>query len=161
VRARSLVVVLVLLLAGSLGSAPRVTLAAWTDSEVSTAALQAATLTSPLIDSCAANGVLGLGATATLRWHFPTGFGYTVPTNAQFYLATNGLLSSLLPLSSGTSTPTTPDVNGVYTTTFSTGLLGSLLGADAMIGVATVLSNWTSPVSTRVVHWGLLSNSCV
>jgi hypothetical protein len=162
VLALTVAVALPLALTASIAIAPTPSLtdAAWTDAEFASGTLTAATLSSPIIDSCSASGVLGIGATATLRWHFPTGFGYTVPTNAQFYLATNGLLTGLGLVNAGASTPTTPDANGVYTTTFSTALLGSLLGADALIGVATKLENWTSPVVTRFVHWGFLNNYC-
>ncbi|QPZ37512.1 hypothetical protein [Paramicrobacterium chengjingii] len=142
--------------------APEQTEASWTDGELAGATLVATTVPAPHITSCTASNVLLLGPRIILTW--------TVPNNA--YAGSDievygnkdvaGLLNGI-GLLSGAST--TGPSNGVYTTTYSGGLLGSLLGSSAfyvgMEGVAPA-SGWKSKLSyvTATIPALLGSGTC-
>lgn len=143
----------------AVGARSAVTEASFTDLEAASAPITAYTLPAPTVTSCTASGILGIGATATLRWAFPAGSGYTVPANVQFWFTNSSLLANLLP-TSGHTTTTGPDGNGVYTTVFGSGLLTDLLGGSATIGVSSKLGTWTSVPVTRTATWSL-TNTCV
>ena len=137
---------------------PSETTASFTDAEVASDTITAFIVPPPTVVSCTASGLLGLGATATLKWKFPAGSGYTVPTNVQFWFANSSLIGDLLQISGNTVT-TGPDGTGTYTTVFGSGLLTNLLGGSATIGVSSKLGTWTSVPVTRVAVWSL-TNSC-
>lgn len=158
-RSRLVALSLALVAVAACGLRPEVTDASFTDLEAASGAITAYTVPAPAVTSCTASGVLGIGATATLRWSFPAGSGYAVPTNVQFWFANSSLVGNLLAIN-GNTTTTGPDANGVYTTVFGSGLLTNLLGGNATIGVSSKLGSWTSAPVARVATWGL-GNSCV
>lgn len=142
-----------LLAAGSVGSAAQ-TEAAWSAGESATGSFTAMTVGAPTIVSCTAGGNV-VTPTLTLRWSFPVGSGYTVPTNVNLYYSNNGLIPNLLPITTGATT-TGPDGGGVYTTTYSIGLLGGILSTQAAIAVQSKVGAWTSAQVARVATWPLV-----
>lgn len=143
----------------------RTTEAAWVEADAGTGAFTATQLASPVIVSCTATGLLGIGAKATIVWRFPAGTrpdgaAYAYPANAKFWFANSSLLSDLGLITANYST--TGPSSGQYTTTIDAGLLGNLLGGKAIVGVSTAYgSNWVSTPVTRTATWELLNNSCV
>lgn len=148
----------------AIAPAPSLTDAAWTDAEFASGTLTAATLQPPKITSCVPRlGLLGLNLTnlhptATLTWNVNAIAGNAAPAGYKFYFSLSGPLL-LLPLGhAGISDFEALD--GVHTTIFSAELLGSLLGGEAKIGVATTLGEWTSPIAVWNWNWWLLGTTC-
>lgn len=128
-----------LLLAAS--AHPPLTDASWTDPEFDRADITAATLTRPVITGCTTNaGVLGGWSRLTLTWTSP------LDTGAQTVNFGPGVLNT-------SSATRTGPVSGLYTYTLNYtsdllgGILGSLLGANAIITVKNTYpsgSSWSS-----------------
>jgi hypothetical protein len=127
--------------------------AAWSDTTNAAGSFTALTVAAPTIVSCTAGGNV-VTPTLSLQWSFPAGSGYTSPTNVNLYYSNNGLIPNLLPITSGATT--TGPVGGVYTTTYSIGLLGGILSTQAAIALETKVDGWTSPRVARVATWPLL-----
>lgn len=145
-----LVLVAVLMSSG----VPSRTDAAWTTPVTAVASLDAVTVLPPTIVSCTASGSV-LAPALSVRWSFPAGSGYSARENLNLYYSNNGLVPSLLPIGSGTTT-TGPDSSGVHTTVYDIGLLGGILGTQAAVAFETKLGGWTSPRVTRVATWPLV-----
>ncbi|WP_307043143.1 hypothetical protein [Agromyces ramosus] len=137
---------------GSAGSAAQ-TEAAWFAGESATGSFTALAVGTPTIVSCTAGGNV-VTPTLSLRWSFPVGSGYTVPTNLNLYYSNNGAIPNLLPITTGATTAG-PDAGGVYTTTYNIGLLGGILSTQAAIAVESKVGNWTSPRVARLATWPL------
>lgn len=102
-----------------------------------------------ILSPCTVTGVLS--PTVTLKWRFPTGSSYGI-SNVNYYTDRGGLVTELTSvlgvdglLPAGLST--TGPVSGVYTTTFSGGLLNGLLGGTYRIGLRAMENGWTSTLS--------------
>lgn len=157
VRPRPAVAVLAaaaLILTIGLAGWTRETEAAWSAGEVATGSFTAMTVGAPTIVSCTAGGNV-VAPTLSLRWSFPVGSGYTVPTNVNLYYSNNGLIPNLLPITTGATT-TGPDAGGVYTTTYNIGLLGGILSTQAAVAVQSRVGSWTSAMVSRVATWPTL-----
>ncbi|MEF3403571.1 hypothetical protein [Agromyces sp. CCNWLW203] len=132
----------------------RETDAAWSAGEAAAGSFTAMTVGTPTIVGCTAGGNI-VAPTLSMRWSFPAGSGYSVPTNANLYFSNNGLIPNLLPITTGATT-TGPDGGGVYTTTYDIGLLGGILSTQAAIAVESKVGTWTSPRVSRIATWPLL-----
>lgn len=128
--------------------------AAWTAGESAAGSFTAMTVGTPTIVSCTAGGNVA-APTLSMRWSFPAGSGYIVPTNANLYYSNNGLIPNLLPITTGATT-TGPDGGGVYTTTYNIGLLGGIISTQAAIAVESKVGTWTSPRVSRIATWPLV-----
>jgi len=162
------VMVFVLVAIASLWGIPREQSdAAFTDAEVSTASLRAATMPAPTVTSCTVQTLLDLGVvfqSVTIVWT-------STYAPAQVRLTVRPPGGTPVQVSSQNITATGP-VAGVYTYTavLSQGLLQNLLGN--LLGGRTVLavtelrpnSSWVSPETTRTLSisalGGLLGNTC-
>ncbi|WP_120521675.1 hypothetical protein [Arthrobacter celericrescens] len=69
--------------------------AAWQDSDYAEAALSAATLPVPVVDSCTLT-VGGIQSTMVVNWHFPSGTTLQAPVNLDVTVSGGGLLDPVL-----------------------------------------------------------------
>jgi hypothetical protein len=149
---------------------PTPTDAAWTATNVARATLSAATVLPPSVSGCSGTA---LSTTVRIDWSLPTSGGYTAADIA-FGVNSSGL-GTLTELLGGTTSATTEQDNGVYTTTLSSGLLSgivqSLLGETIYISLWTmykpssgISSTWVSkPVGYAVTYplvLGLVGGTC-
>ena len=127
----------------AIGSArPVPTEAGWTRTDITTAAAATITIPPPSLSGCTASGgVLGLNPSVVITWSLPPGT-YAFPANIAFG-AGQASLGSLIAVGSGVTT--TGPSGGVYTSTYSSGLLTGLLGGTFTVALWTVdSSGWTS-----------------
>lgn len=147
-------------LLAALAAAPPVQLtdAAFTDSEYASGTLKAATLLAPQIavpmPLCQRPPLVGTGDLFTIKWKWPVAGDHTEAFNASLRPANirwrvNATDNVAVP-SSG------PDSNGFYTTTFNSGLLGSLLGSllgvNVVVEMRTIIGSWTSQTVSRMTY---------
>jgi hypothetical protein len=139
----------VLIAAALLVAPPAPTNASWVDAENATGSFGAYTVPPPVITSCISSNVLG-AARVTIKWRY----GSTTPTPSStfWFSSSNPAALALLP----GSTTTTGPVAGEYTTVFSSGLLGALLGGWAYVGVAATQDGWTSTIASAAASIPLL-----
>lgn len=153
-RALAAVIGLAVAVAVAVVPEPEPTEAAWTDTEhVAAGSLSAATLGPPQIGEIVnCSGLLGLGIAngVTLNWSWPTqlqNLGFTPAANAQWAFNSAG--------SNWQSVSTTALGDGVYQTTFNTGVISDilqlLLGGQMTFRVRTkVGDNWISATISSV-----------
>lgn len=136
--------------------APQSTLAAWRVPTSGAASFTAITVPRPTIASCVFTpGPGGTTPRISIAWTAPSGytsgqaqFGYTGSTGLQ--VVTGPLLSSV------STTGTAPN----YTTVFSSGLLGNVIGGSTTVGIQLVHSSgWASAWSTATATSGLLGSN--
>lgn len=158
-KRRWLVVVGLLIVAGSLAIAPvKQTVASWTDSEYATGSFVATVIQPPVMTGCSLSpGLLGTNPVITVTWQFPLHTPtYVTPGNAAYFVAQSGLLTNLTSVLLGTNLTTTGPVSGVYTTQFRSGILGGLLGGSYGVYLQTVdASGWTSTLAAALASMGL------
>ncbi len=153
-RRRALVALAAACVGGSVLLAPALqrTDAAFTDAEHGRAALSALRLQPPQVTAtptCQNPGILG-GTVVDARWRWPSSSTpYGAATSAQWYVRSgSGAPSPVSPTTTGPS-------GGEYSSRFSSGLLGSLLGAQFDLEVETTWTTpgglrWTSPTRTSI-----------
>jgi hypothetical protein len=140
------------------GLRPAVTDASWGDAEVANGTFVAKTIAKPMMSSCSlAPGTGGTNPAITVKWKFPTGTTYVVPSNVSYAVAKGGLASNLTPVTPGTNLSTTgPDASLTYTTKYGSGILTGLLGGSYLVGIRSVDSKgWTSSYATALASMGL------
>lgn len=147
----------VLVGAATLPSA-QLTEAQFTDSEYASASLQATTLATPVITSCTVTTFLGSFTGVTIQWTSPY-------LKVQQRLSINNVAVDNVNVAQSGTGPY------AYSTTLSSGLLGtllgSLLGSSNTVRVQAVYAGtaWESPAATRILSVGGLlglggTNTC-
>lgn len=128
--------------------APEQTEASWTDGENAKATFTATSVPAPIIRSCTAASLLS--KTTTVKWEMPTNSTYSandITTSGGQDLLGLGLGIGLI---AGGST-TGPDGSGIFTTKYSEGVLGGLLGLSGpfYLGIygTPPTTGWSSPLS--------------